>query len=81
MKSANNESSTDTIPWPSLAKLSPSNLRRTATNFLDEWEKSLAPLPGSPDAGTPPSRVLANNTADVSCGSVSGGGTAGAGIG
>ncbi|KAF4555155.1 Hypothetical protein D9617_3g022270 [Elsinoe fawcettii] len=32
------------IPWPALTKL-PSNLKRTASHLMSEWEKSLAPLP------------------------------------
>jgi hypothetical protein len=30
-------------------RLSPSNIKRTANNFLDEWEKSLAPPESSKD--------------------------------
>jgi hypothetical protein len=29
------------IAWPALGKLSPGNLRRTATTLINEWEKSL----------------------------------------
>ncbi|KAL8704653.1 MAG: hypothetical protein Q9201_002187 [Fulgogasparrea decipioides] len=30
------------IPWPALTKLSPGNLRMTASTLMNEWEKSLA---------------------------------------
>jgi hypothetical protein len=33
----------DSIPWPAIQKLSPSNLRRTASHLMSEWEKSLTP--------------------------------------
>lgn len=33
----------DSIPWPALVKLSPSNLKRTASHLMSEWEKSLTP--------------------------------------
>ena len=33
----------DSIPWPAIQKLSPSNLRRTASHLMTEWEKSLTP--------------------------------------
>ncbi|KAI9880877.1 MAG: hypothetical protein M1830_010472 [Pleopsidium flavum] len=33
----------DEIPWPSLTKLSPSNLKRTASTLMTEWERSLTP--------------------------------------
>lgn len=31
------------IPWPALTKLSPGNLKRTASTLIIEWERSLAP--------------------------------------
>ncbi|PGG98067.1 hypothetical protein AJ79_08999 [Helicocarpus griseus UAMH5409] len=31
----------DSIPWPALTKLHPSKLTRTASNLMDEWERSL----------------------------------------
>ncbi|KAK4991269.1 hypothetical protein LTR66_006582 [Elasticomyces elasticus] len=37
----------ETIPWPALVKLSPGNLRRTASHLMNEWEKSLTPPPGA----------------------------------
>ncbi|KAI9696645.1 MAG: hypothetical protein M1820_008094 [Bogoriella megaspora] len=40
----------DPIPWPALQKLSPGNLKRTASNLMSEWEKSLTPSPQ--DKGT-----------------------------
>ena len=33
----------DAIPWPNLVKLSPSNLKRTASHLMNEWERSLTP--------------------------------------
>jgi len=33
------------IPWPALIKLAPSNLRRTASHLMEEWEKSLTASP------------------------------------
>ena len=33
----------DSIPWPNLEKLTPSNLKRTASHLMKEWEKSLSP--------------------------------------
>jgi hypothetical protein len=35
----------NSIPWPALVKLSPGNLKRTASHLMSEWEKSLAPTP------------------------------------
>ncbi|KAF2734313.1 hypothetical protein EJ04DRAFT_512563 [Polyplosphaeria fusca] len=37
------------IPWPDLVKLSPSNLKRTASTLMKEWEKNLTPPPESRD--------------------------------
>jgi len=31
------------IPWPALTKLTPGNLRRTASHLMNEWERSLTP--------------------------------------
>ncbi|KAK4501334.1 hypothetical protein PRZ48_007142 [Zasmidium cellare] len=36
----------DAIPWPALKKSGIGSLRRTASNLLTEWEKSLTPSPG-----------------------------------
>lgn len=38
----------DPIPWPALSKLSPaaSQLKRTASHLMNEWEKSMTPSPG-----------------------------------
>ncbi|KAI9707738.1 MAG: hypothetical protein M1836_000700 [Candelina mexicana] len=45
----------DEIPWPSLTKLSPGQLKRTASSFITEWEKNLTPptvsRSQSPDKG------------------------------
>ena len=37
----------DAIPWPALQKLAPGNLKKTASNLMSEWEKSLTPPPES----------------------------------
>lgn len=37
----------NSIPWPDLVKLSPSNLKRTASHLMKEWEKNLTPPPES----------------------------------
>lgn len=34
------------IPWPALENLSPSNLKRTVSTLMKEWEKSLSPREG-----------------------------------
>jgi hypothetical protein len=36
------ETKRDSIPWPNLEKL-PSNLKRTASHLMKEWEKSMSP--------------------------------------
>ena len=43
---ANHES----IPWPALTKLSPTQLKRTASHLMKEWEKTLTPPPESRQA-------------------------------
>jgi hypothetical protein len=35
----------NSIPWPDLVKLSPTNLKRTASHLMKEWEKNLTPPP------------------------------------
>ncbi|EAW14892.1 DUF4048 domain-containing protein [Aspergillus clavatus NRRL 1] len=35
----------DGIPWPAITKFAPSKLTRTASNLMDEWERSLSPSP------------------------------------
>ncbi|KAF2191806.1 hypothetical protein K469DRAFT_556420 [Zopfia rhizophila CBS 207.26] len=40
----------NSIPWPDLVKLSPNNLKRTASHLMKEWEKNLTPPPESRDA-------------------------------
>jgi hypothetical protein len=37
----------NSIPWPDLVKLSPNNLKRTASHLMKEWEKQLTPPPES----------------------------------
>jgi hypothetical protein len=37
----------NSIPWPDLIKLSPTNLKRTASHLMKEWEKNLTPPPES----------------------------------
>lgn len=39
------QASREGIPWPALIKLAPSNLRRTASHLMEEWEKSLTSSP------------------------------------
>jgi hypothetical protein len=41
------ESKRHSIPWPDLVKLSPNNLKRTASHLMKEWEKQLTPPPES----------------------------------
>jgi hypothetical protein len=44
----------ENIPWPALTKLTPSKLTRTASNLMDEWEKSLtSSIDGSQKAESP----------------------------
>jgi hypothetical protein len=43
------ESKRNSIPWPDLGKVSPSNLKRTASHLMKEWEKQLTPPPQSKD--------------------------------
>ncbi|KAH7396287.1 hypothetical protein BKA66DRAFT_454829 [Pyrenochaeta sp. MPI-SDFR-AT-0127] len=40
----------NSIPWPDLVKLSPNNLKRTASHLMKEWEKQLTPPPESRSA-------------------------------
>jgi hypothetical protein len=40
----------NSIPWPDLVKLSPTNLKRTASHLMKEWEKNLTPPPESRDS-------------------------------
>ena len=42
-----NSGKRDAIPWPSLQKLAPGNLKRTASNLINEWEKSITPPPSA----------------------------------
>ena len=57
---AGGRSSADGIPWPALQKLTPTNLRRTASHLMKEWEKNLAPPPtDDSDAASISSRSLA----------------------
>lgn len=39
------DSKRNSIPWPELSKLSPSQLKRTASHLMKEWEKNLTPPP------------------------------------
>jgi hypothetical protein len=41
------DSKRNSIPWPDLVKMSPSNLKRTASHLMKEWEKQLTPPPES----------------------------------
>ncbi|KAF1996972.1 hypothetical protein P154DRAFT_525151 [Amniculicola lignicola CBS 123094] len=40
----------NSIPWPDLVKLSPGNLKRTASHLMKEWEKNLTPPPEAREA-------------------------------
>jgi hypothetical protein len=44
---ATRDSKRNSIPWPDLVKLSPNNLKRTASHLMKEWEKQLTPPPES----------------------------------
>ncbi|OCK83092.1 hypothetical protein K432DRAFT_347720 [Lepidopterella palustris CBS 459.81] len=44
---ARTTSNRDSIPWPALSKISPTQLKRTASHLMKEWEKSLTPPPES----------------------------------
>ncbi|KAI4744497.1 hypothetical protein E4T50_05136 [Aureobasidium sp. EXF-12298] len=46
LSSSRETSKRDSLPWPALNKLAPSNLRRTASHLMNEWERSLTPSPG-----------------------------------
>ncbi|KAF2753959.1 hypothetical protein EJ05DRAFT_504556 [Pseudovirgaria hyperparasitica] len=55
----------DSITWPTLDKLSPTNLKRTASHLMREWEKSLTPTAESrdePSTGEDVDRSVACNT-------------------
>jgi hypothetical protein len=39
------DSKRNSIQWPDLVKLSPNNLKRTASHLMKEWEKQLTPPP------------------------------------
>lgn len=44
----------ENIPWPTLTKFTPSGLTRTASNLMDEWEKSLtSSIDGSQKGDSP----------------------------
>ncbi|CAO2647421.1 Nn.00g083430.m01.CDS01 [Neocucurbitaria sp. VM-36] len=46
-ESATSDPKRNSIPWPDLVKLSPNNLKRTASHLMKEWEKQLTPPPES----------------------------------
>lgn len=41
------DSKRNSLQWPDLVKLSPNNLKRTASHLMKEWEKQLTPPPES----------------------------------
>ena len=45
--SASRDPKRNSIPWSDLVNLSPSNLKRTASHLMKEWEKQLTPPPES----------------------------------
>ncbi|KAJ5177261.1 uncharacterized protein N7482_003138 [Penicillium canariense] len=47
---------TEGIPWPTITKLAPSKLQRTASNLMAEWERSLSPSPERKDSSSGSSR-------------------------
>jgi hypothetical protein len=47
---------TEGIPWPTITKLAPSKLQRTASNLMAEWERSLSPSPERKDSPSSPSQ-------------------------
>lgn len=47
---ASQDTKRNSMPWPDLVKLSPNNLKRTASHLMKEWEKSLTPPPESRSA-------------------------------
>ncbi|KKY28140.1 hypothetical protein UCDDS831_g00505 [Diplodia seriata] len=48
VRDAKRSSTGPASPWHALSKLSPSNVKRAASNFMDEWEKSItSPTEGS----------------------------------
>lgn len=51
---SSSSSKRDSIPWPALNKLHPSKLTRTASNLMDEWERSLASPDSRPSQPTTP---------------------------
>ncbi|KAL4914438.1 hypothetical protein BDW62DRAFT_190333 [Aspergillus aurantiobrunneus] len=44
----------DGIPWPALTQTTPSNLARTASNLMAEWERSLSSSPNRSPLASPP---------------------------
>lgn len=48
-ESSRRDSKRNSIPWPELSKLSPSQLKRTASHLMKEWEKNLTPPPEARD--------------------------------
>jgi hypothetical protein len=56
----------DEMPWPTLNNLTPSNLKRTASAIMKEWEKSLSPPAGERQdpLGSPLSRSAKKQSDD-----------------
>ncbi|KAJ6034299.1 hypothetical protein N7499_001508 [Penicillium canescens] len=52
---------TEGIPWPTITKLAPSKLQRTASNLMAEWERSLSP---SPERASSPSLTRKDSKKD-----------------
>ena len=50
---ASRDNKRNSIPWPDLVKLSPNNLKRTASHLMKEWEKQLTPPPDSRGSSHP----------------------------
>jgi hypothetical protein len=53
------------IPWPALNNLTPSNLKRTASAIMKEWEKSITPPPENRNDPMSASQQNSQNDEDV----------------
>lgn len=53
---------TNEIPWPEMKNFSPSNLKRTASAFIKEFENSLTPPPGDRNELSPSASGTGDST-------------------
>jgi hypothetical protein len=51
---ASSPSKGEVIPWPDINSLTPSNIKRTATAMIKEWERSLIPPPEERNSNSSP---------------------------